>query len=86
MTNMYLCYTWGWVAIDFDLPEVQAAWKVADSPPWESFDMKHREYERHMRLAELTKQWQVPVEVPPSSAIKLEGWMYYDPDLFLLED
>ena len=86
MTNMYLCYAGGWVAIDCDLPEVQAAWKVADSPPWGSLDMKHQEYERYMRLAELTKQWQVPVEAPPSSAIKFEGWMYYDPDLFLLED
>ena len=23
---------------------------------------------------------------PASAAIKFEGWMYYDPDLFLLED
>ena len=86
MANIYLCYTLGWVAIDCGLPEVQAAWKVADSPPREGLDRKHQEYERHMRLAELTKQWQVPVETPPSSALKLENWMYYDPDLFLLED
>ena len=43
MTNMYLRYAGGWVAIDCDLPEVQAE-------------------------------------------LKFEGWMYYDPDLFLLED
>ena len=83
---MYLCYAWGWVTIDCDLPEVQAAWRVADSPPWESLDIKHQKYERHMRLAVLTRQWQVPVEAPPSSAIKIEGWMYYDPALYRRSD
>lgn len=39
-----------------------------------------------MRFAELTKQWHVPVDAPPSTAIKWEGWGYYDPDLFMLED
>ena len=86
MTNMYLRYAGGWVAIDCDLPEVQAAWRVADSHPWESLDMKQQEYEQHMRFAELTKQWHVPVDAPPSTAIKWEGWGYYDPDLFMLED
>ena len=85
MTNLYLCYAGGWVAIDSGLPEVQAAGKAADSPPWGNLDMKQQEYERHMLLTELTNQWHVQVETPPSAAIKFEGWMYYDPDLFLLE-
>ena len=53
-------------------------------PGW-NLDMKQQEYERHLRLAELTKQWYVQVEAPPYAAIKWEGWMYYDQDLFLLE-
>ena len=82
MTNMYLCYAGGWVAIDCDLQEVQAAWKVIDSAQWNSLDAKQQEYERHMWFAELNKPWHVPVEAPPTTAIKGAGWMYYDPALY----
>lgn len=82
MTNMYLCYAGGWVAIDCDLLEVQAAWKVIDSAQWNSLDAKQQEYERHMWFAELNKPWHVPVEAPPTTAIKGAGWMYYDPALY----
>ena len=83
MANLYLCYSGGWVAIDCDLPEVQAAWVVVGSTPWNSLDMEQQEYERHMQFAELNKQWHVPVESPPVTAIKGAGWMYYDPALYL---
>ena len=81
MTNLYLCYAGRWVAIDCDLLEVQAAWKKIGSTPWNCVDSQ-QEYERHMRFAELTKQWHVPVEAPPATAIKGAGWMYYDPALY----
>ena len=83
---MYLCYAGGGVAIDCGLPEVQAAWKMADSPPWESLDMKQQEYERHMLLTELTNQWHVQVEAPPYAAIKGAVLMYYDPALYWRSD
>ena len=87
MTNLYLCYPGGWVAIDCDLPEVQAAGKVTDSPPWGNcVDSQQQEYERHMLLTELTNQWHVQVEAPPSAAIKGAGWMYYDPALYWRSD
>lgn len=83
MTNMYLCYAGGWVAIDSGLPEVQAALNTADSPSWGgNLDMKQQEYERHMLLTELTNQWHVQVEAPPYAAIKGAGWLYYDPALY----
>lgn len=87
MTNMYLCYAGGWVAIDCDLPEVQAAWHTADSPPWDNcVDSQQQEYERRMLLTELTNQWHVQVEAPPYAAIKGAGWMYYDPALYWRSD
>ena len=79
---MYLCYAGRWVAIDCDLPEVQAAWKVADSTPWNCVDIQQQEYNRHMQFAELNKQRHVPVDAPPPTAIKGAGWMYYDPALY----
>ena len=78
MTNMYLCYAGGWVAIDCDLPEVQA--------PWNCVDSQQQEYNRHMLLTELTNQWHVQVEAPPYAAIKGAGWMYYDPALYWRSD
>lgn len=79
---MYLCYAGGWVAIDCDLPEVQATWKEIGSTQWNSGDSQQQEYERHMWFAELNKQRHVPVESPPVTAIKGPGWMYYDPALY----
>ena len=35
-----------------------------------------------MQFAELNKQWHVPVEALPVTAIKGAGWMYYDPALY----
>ena len=86
VTNMYLCYPGGWVAIDSCLPEVQAPWKEIGSTPWNCVDSQQQEYNRHMLLTELTNQWHVQVEAPPYAAIKGAGWMYYDPALYWRSD